>query len=397
MINLFRYIVRETINGSKIYIIWVLFLITFSLIGLHAYARQLAFGFYTTGMGDEVSWGLYIANFVFLVGMAAAAVMMVIPAYIFKERDMEKLVIFAELFAIASLIMCLFFIIIDLGRPDRLWHLIPIVGAFNWPGSMLTWDVVALNGYLIINLFACGYFLLKRYRGEDVKGSFYLFVVFLSILWAPTIHIVTGFLFQALVGRPFWHSGLIAPRFLASAFSAGPAFMIIVFMILKKSNALDINPKVIKQLRIIVTASLTINLILMGSEIFTEFYHNTYHSVHMALLLGFHGKSLLTPWIWTSIILVLIGLGILVTPFRKKEELLLAASIFIVIGIWIEKGLGFLVPGFIPSTIGDLIQYLPTPNEIFIVLGTWATGLLIYTFLVKLTLPIIRGTETRSS
>ncbi len=391
MWDILRYIIRSTINGSKGYIIWMLFLVTLVLIGIHCYAKQLAFGLYTTGMGDEVSWGFYIANFVYLVGMAAAAVMMVIPAYVFKDKDMGKIVIFAELFAIAALVMCLLFITIDLGRPDRLWHLIPGIGKFNWPSSMLTWDVLVLNGYLLINLFVCWHYLSRKYRGLEVKTSFYLFVVFLSIIWAPSIHTVTGFLFQALVGRSFWHSGLIAPRFLASAFSAGPAFMILVFLILKKTKAIDISDKAINRIRVIVTVSLIINIILMGSEIFAELYHSTAHSVHMSFLLGLHGASLLTPWIWLSIILVLSAVAVFVTPLRLKTPFLVIACVFVVFGIWLEKGLGFLIPGFIPSTIGDFIQYVPTLNEVLIVIGVWATGLLVYTLLVKIALPIINN------
>jgi molybdopterin-containing oxidoreductase family membrane subunit len=391
MLGILRYIVKETINGNKYYILWVLSLVTLMLIGLYCYAKQLAFGLYVTGMGDEVSWGFYIANFVYLVGMAAAAVMMVIPAYLFKDKDMHKVVIFAELFAIAALIMCLLFITIDLGRPDRLWHLIPGIGRFNWPSSMLTWDVLVLNGYLLINLFVCWHYLSRKYRGLEVKTRFYLFVVFLSIIWAPSIHTVTGFLFESLVGRSFWHSGLIAPRFLASAFSAGPAFMILVFLVLKKFKAMDISDSAINRIRIIVTISLIINLILMGSEIFAELYHPTAHSVHISFLLGLHGKSLLTPWIWLAIFLVLSALFIFVTPLRFKTPFLIAGSLFVVFGIWLEKGLGFLIPGFIPSTIGDFIQYIPTANEVFIVTGVWATGLLIYTLLLKIALPIINS------
>lgn len=393
MIDVLRYIVKSTINGSKAYIIWVLFLLTLVLIGLHCYAKQLAFGLYTTGMGDEVSWGFYIANFVYLVGMAAAAVMMVIPAYVFKDKDMGKIVIFAELFAIAALIMCMLFITIDLGRPDRLWHLIPVIGRFHWPRSMLTWDVLVLNGYLLINLFVCWHYLSRKYRHLEVKTSFYIFVVFLSILWAPSIHTVTGFLFEALVGRPFWHSGIVAPRFLASAFSAGPAFMILVFMILKKSKAIEISDGAINRIRIIVTVSLIINLILMGSEIFAELYHSTTHTIHLSFLLGLHGSSLLTPWIWLAILLILSAVFIFVTPLRFKNSFLIIACLFTVLGVWLEKGLGFLIPGFIPSTIGDFIQYVPTLNEVFIVIGIWAAGLLIYTMLVKIALPIINDAK----
>ena len=73
--------------------------------------------------------------------------MLVIPAYIYKVKEMHDVVIFGELLAVATIIMCLLFVIVDLGRPERFWHLIPVIGLFNFPISMLSWDVVVLNGY----------------------------------------------------------------------------------------------------------------------------------------------------------------------------------------------------------------------------------------------------------
>ncbi len=381
----------QIFKGSRSYSVWIFILFILSMIGLNAYANQLAQGLAVTGMGDEVSWGLYIANFVFLVGMAAAAVMLVIPAYIFDDKDIHKVVIMAELFAVSALIMCLLFITIDVGRPDRLWHMIPFIGVFNWPSSILTWDFLVLNGYLVINLFLVTYYLTAKYRGKELNKKYYLPVVFLSIIWAPSIHTVTGFLFQGLVGRPFWHTGLIAPRFLASAFSAGPAFILIVFIYLKSKALVNISQKALDRLRVIVTVSLIINLIFLVSEIFSEIYHPSEHAVNMEILLGLEGDSYITVFFWIAITLVLIALAILLTKLRHNNKMLVFAYSFIVIGIWIEKGLGFLVPAFIPSTIGDFIQYVPTLNEILIVIGVWATGLLIYSVLLKVSLPIING------
>lgn len=191
---------RSVFHGGKAYWIWVSALLFFVLIGLNVYARQLAHGLVITGMGDEVSWGLYIANFAFLVGMAAAAVMMVIPAYIFKDKEMHKIVIFSEMFAVAAMIMCLLFVIVDLGRPDRFWHMVPVIGFFNWPGSLLTWDVIVLHVYLFLNLYVCAYVLYATFHGRKPKPLFYVPVVFLAIAWAPSIHTVTAF----FVSRTWW-------------------------------------------------------------------------------------------------------------------------------------------------------------------------------------------------
>ena len=385
---------RSVFQGSRGYWVWFTVLLALALLGLNAYARQLAHGLGTSGMGDEVSWGLYIANFAFLVGMAAAAVMMVIPAYIFKDKEMHKVVIFSELFAVAAMIMCMLFIFVDLGRPDRIHHMVPGIGYFNWPGSLLTWDVIVLNGYLILNLYVCAYFLYESFHGRRPKPILYIPVVFLAIAWAPTIHTVTAFLFQGLGGRPFWNTGLIAPRFLASAFAAGPAFMILVFTVLERLRAISIESSVIDRVRVIVTVSLIINIFLAGSELFAEFYSQSAHTVHISHLFGLHGISLLAPWIWASLGMNILAAFILLTPARRNPIALIVACIMIVVGIWIEKGLGFVVPGFIPSTLGDFVQYIPSANEIMICIGIWAFGLLVYTIFLKGSLPIVNQQNT---
>lgn len=382
---------RLLLFGHRHYGIWMTVLMVLSLLGLNAYCRQLAFGLATTGMGDEVSWGAYIGNFTFLVGMAAAAVMMVIPAYLFKDEGMKKVVVVSELFAVSAVVMCILFILVDLGRPDRLWHLIPTLGVFNWPRSMLTWDMIALNVYLLLNLYVCLYVLFKTYRKESPTPALYLPVVFLAILWAPSIHTVTAFLFQGLSGRPFWHSGIIAPRFIASAFAAGPAFIILVFQIAKKYGALDAGDGVVSRLRVTVTVCLLINLFLVGSELFTEFYASSEHSVFFAFLFGLHGQALLAPWMWCALGMNLAAAAILLSPFRKNQRMLGAACVLAVVGIWVEKGIGFVIPGFIPSPLGDFVEYVPTVNELLICVGIWAFGLLTYTAMLKLAIPIISG------
>jgi len=393
MIKFFTYGFRAIARGGGWYWLWVSLLTGLSLLGLNAYARQLAHGLITTGMGDEVSWGIYIANFAFLVGMAAAAVMMVIPAYIFKDREMHKVVIFSELFAIAAMIMCLLFIMVDLGRPDRVWHLIPGIGFFNFPGSLLTWDVIVLNGYLLLNLWVCFYVLYKGFLDETPRPALYIPIVFIAIVWAPSIHTITAFLFQGLGGRPFWNSGLIAPRFLVSAFAAGPSFMVLVFKFLQTIGAINFEEKVIDRIRIIITVSLLINIFLAGSELFAEFYSESTHTIHISHLFGLHGTSLLAPWIWGALLLNVLAAIILLSPVRRNPYFLIPACIMIVAGIWTEKGLGFVVPGFIPSPLGDFVQYIPSTNELLICLGIWSFGLLLYSFLLKGAIPIINKVD----
>jgi len=229
---------RIAFVGDWRYYTWMGALTVLCLLGLNAYCKQFAHGLITTGMSDEVSWGVYIANFTFLVGVAAAAVMMVIPVYIYNNEELHDLVIFGELLAVAAIIMCLMFVTVDLGRPDRFWHLIPGIGQLNFPASMLSWDVIVLNGYLLLNVHICGYLLYCRYQKKMPAKWFYVPFVFIAIVWAISIHTVTAFLYVGLGGRPFWNSAIVGPRFLASAFTAGPALIILAIQVVRRVTAI---------------------------------------------------------------------------------------------------------------------------------------------------------------
>ncbi len=378
--------------GDWKYYTWMFFLSVVALFGLNAYAKQFVQGLITTGMTDQVSWALYIANFTYLVGVAAAAVMLVIPVYIYKNKDLHNLVIFGELLAVVAIIMCLLFITADLGRPDRFHHLFL---RFNFPMSILTWDVIALNGYLLLNLHICGYLIYCAYNNRRPTRKFYIPFVFVAIVWAISIHTVTAFLYSGLGGRPFWNSAVIAPRFLASAFAAGPALIILTLQVIKASTGYPVSEKAISTLKGIVTVALGINMFLLISEVFTEFYTGTTHAASARyLFFGLHGYSALVPWIWTAIGLNSFALIVLLTPAGKKRWVLNAACVAMIVGIWIEKGMGLIVPAFIPSPLGEIVEYVPTLNEILVCTGIWAFGLLIYTILVRVTIPVLYGELT---
>lgn len=384
---------RLSFVGDWRYHLWMTVLTAIALLGLNAYARQLVHGLAVTGMTDQVSWGLYIANFTFLVGMAAAAVMLVIPVYVFRNRELHDLVIFGELLAVAAILMCLMFVTVDMGRPDRFHHMFL---RFNFPISMLTWDVIVLNGYLLLNLHICGYLVYCAYRRRKPSPAFYIPFVFIAIFWAISIHTVTAFLYVGLGGRPFWNSAIIAPRFLASAFAAGPAFIILTLEVINKFTSYEIQRGSRRILANIVTVALTINMFLLICEVFTEFYTDSAHAASARyLFFGLHGHNALVPWIWTAIGLNTIALFILYLPFTKSRRYLGIACVFLIIGIWIEKGMGLIIPAFIPTPIGEIVEYTPTLDETLICLGIWAFGLLLYTIFVRITIPVLSGQMTK--
>ncbi len=382
----------RTVEGDWLYFAWMTALTAVALLGLNAYCKQFASGLMVTGMSVQVSWGLYIANFTFLVGMAAAAVMLVIPVYVYEDETLHDVVILGELLAVAVIVMCLLFVTVDLGRPDRFWHMIPGVGKFNWPISMLSWDVIVLNGYLALNAHICGYLVYMVYQGRKPSKMWYLPFVFVAIFWAISIHTVTAFLYVGLGGRPFWNSAIVAPRFLASAFTAGPGFLILTLQVIRRVTNYRVTDKALMMLRSIVQVSMVINVFLLFCELFKEFYTDSAHVASAKyLFFGLHGHHGLVPWIWTAMALDAAALVLLVLPMSRSLKYLDLACVLAIVGIWIEKGMGMVIPAFIPTPLGEIVEYFPTLNEWLICAGIWGFGMLLYTLFLKMTIPVLTG------
>mgnify|MGYP002629907283 CR=1 FL=1 len=538
---------RLCLVGDWRYHLWLAFLAAVCLLGLNAYAKQFVHGLVITDMSDHVSWGVYIANFTFLVGVAAAAVMLVIPVYVYKNEDLHDLVIFGELLAISAILMCLAFVMVDLGRPDRFWHMIPGIGKFNFPASLLSWDVIVLNGYLALNIYLCAYLLFCRYQKQAPSKWLYLPIVFIGIFWAISIHTVTAFLYVGLGGRPFWNSSIVGPRFIASAFTAGPALIILALQIVRRVTAsgalgraahfksghlnhrpatpgdfellashlpelksvppatleeclagakvlqaeegdvflrqgekkrdaffilegrvvvkredngrsrivrsvgpgeqfgeisalqgtprtatataeqparvlclkadalqklmrhpemnrivrsrmterLMITDRALLTLRSIVQVAMLVNVFLLLNELFKEFYTGNLHvAASQYLYFGLHGHNALVPWIWTAIACNLVALVLLMLPLSRSLKWLDLACVLAIVGVWIEKGMGLVVPGFIPTPLGEIVEYSPTLNETLICFGIWAFGLACYTVMLRVAIPILQGRLT---
>lgn len=396
-LKVFGSLVKDSLDtithGSRKYHLWMALLTFIMLVGMYCYSIQLDQGLSVTGMTDRVSWGLYISNFTFLVGVAAAAVMLVMPTYVLKDIDFKQAVLIGEGIAVAALIMCLAFVVADMGGPSVLWHMIPGIGVFNFPNSMLTWDVLVLNGYLFLNITIPFYILFRHYQGKESKASVYVPGALLSVFWAVGIHLVTAFLYQGLQARPFWNNALLGPRFLASAFAAGPALIILVLAIIRTHTAFKIEDKTIKKIAMVVTVAAQINLIMLISELFKEFYAPTHHSESAYyLFFGLHGKNALLPWIWTAIPLnVLATVMLTFHKLRNNFKVLFFCCVLLFVAIWIEKGFGLIVPGFIPGPYGKIAEYLPTKIEVGVTIGIWALGAFVFTILARTAIDIELG------
>lgn len=381
------------VRGSSRYYTWLLFLLGWIALGVVAYVHQLQVGLVATNMVDQVPWGAYIANFTYLVGMAAAAVMLVIPAYVYHDHALHDVAVLGELLAVAVLTMCLAFVMVDIGRPDRFWHLVPWIGRFNWPMSMLSWDVIVLNGYLLLNLYITTYLLFSKFRGREPARRKYLPWVYLSIGWAISIHTVTAFLYGGMGARSYWNSAILAPRFLVSAFAAGPSLMIIALCEVRDRMGFPVSDAALNRLRQIVAVTMLINLFFFFSEIFTELYSFKEHAASMRyLLFGLDGHHKLVPYIWIAIALDVFAAAVFVTPrLHRRPAVLRAGCAAAIVGVWTEKGMGLVIPGFVPSPLGEIVEYAPSFTEFCVSAAIWAMGALIFTLLLKAAVPIELG------
>ncbi|MGB3647537.1 MAG: NrfD/PsrC family molybdoenzyme membrane anchor subunit, partial [Desulfobulbales bacterium] len=308
-------------------------------------------------------------------------------------KPIKEIVLFGELMAVAAISMCIMFVVIDMGRIDRLWHVIPFVGKMNFPSSLLAWDIIVLNGYLAINLFISFYALYQMAHNREYSLQIIKPLIILSIPWAVSIHTVTAFLFNGLSARPFWNASILAPRFLASAFCSGPAVMMLIFQIVRKVSKIEIDNKAIFKIAELVAYAMGINLFLLAAEFFKEFYSGSIHLAPMKYLyFGLHGHNALVPWMWTAMLFNITAFFLFLRP-RTRENLLTLniACVLIIIGVYIEKGMGLSIPGFVPGTLGEIYEYVPTFVEKAVTVGVWATGALIYTLLMKFAIPIYTG------
>ena len=385
--------VSQVTKGNKYYFAWVTFLSLLVCFGGFFYIKQLNNGLIVTAMRDQVSWGFYISNFTFLVGIAAAAVLLVVPAYIYNFKPIKEIVLFGELLAVAAIIMCILFVVIDMGRIDRLWHVMPFIGNMNFPSSLLAWDIIVLNGYLFINLTISLYALYMMAHNKEYSMQIIYPLIILSIPWAVSIHTVTAFLYNGLSARPFWNASILAPRFLASAFCSGPALMMILFQIIRKVSKIEIDNKALFKIAELVAYAMGINLFLLAAEFFKEFYSGSVHLAPMEYLyFGLHHHNNLVPWMWSAMAFNITAFFLFLRPQTRENLFTLnLACVLIITGVYIEKGMGLVVPGFIPGTLGEIYEYAPSFIEKSITIGVWSLGALIYTLLLKIAIPIYTG------
>ncbi len=381
------------LEGPAAYWVWLAFLGSLIVSGVIAYANQVSAGLVVTAMRDQVSWGFYIGNFTFLVGVAAAAVVLVIPAYIYHWKPIREIAIYGELLAISAILMCLLFVLVDIGRPDRFWHLIPPWGRLNFPQSILAWDVIVLNLYFAVNLLVATLILYRAFNGQPYSRRFVVPLVLLSIPMAVAIHTVTAFLYNGLAARPYWNSSILAPQFLASAFCSGPAILLIVLQVLRRFTRFEIKDQAIWKIAELMAYAMFLNLFLHGAEAFKEYYSDTEHLLFTRYWYSGLGEHrTLVPYAWSAVALNIAAFALFIVPAGRRNWVTLnVGCLATYAGVYIEKGMGLIIPGLTPDALGEIYEYYPTLTELRVAAGVFAIGFLVFTLMLKVAVPISLG------
>ena len=373
---------ETALRGRQIYWGWLIFLLALIGAGFASYVYQFQEGLKITGMSRDVSWGFYIAQLTYLVGVAASGVMVVLPYYIHDYKAFGRITVLGEFLAIAAIVMCGLFVFVDLGNPVRVMNII----MYPSPNSILFWDMIVLNVYLLLNLFV-GWNVLSAERKGVKYGKVVKTLAYISIPWAFSIHTVTAFLYAGLPGRHYWLTAIMAARFLSSAFCSGPALLILLCLIVRRVTNFDPGKEQIRTLSGIVAYAMILNVFFFLLELFTAFYSQIPGHMHTFefLFAGLEGHGRLAPWMWTATGFAVISLVLLIVPStRKNEGTLAVACASVIIATWIDKGLGMISGGFVPNPLHQVNEYVPTVPEILISIAVWAIGFLVLTALYKI-------------
>jgi molybdopterin-containing oxidoreductase family membrane subunit len=341
--------------------LWLLFLGCAIAPGVYFQAGQPG-----TGLTRDVPWGLYIAQFTFLVGVAASSLVFTLPVHFYRYEPFAPFLLPAECLTIGAVIAAGLFIFVDLGQPSRIWNIL----LHPHPGSLIFWDMAALLGYLALTVLLAWLRWQRQRHGAPppfrVKA-----LLTLSVFWAFSIHTLTAFLYAGLAGREFWHSSILAARFLASAFCSGPAILLLLCLAGKRFLRFVPDPQALRVLLQIVVYAMGLNIFFFLLSCFSVFYGQI--PAHTAPY-GALDSSPLPAWCaaLACVSFLLLAFSAACRPFLMTPALLL-----LLLSLWLDKGYLFITGGFRLNPFGRIAPYAPTLPEICTSLSIYACGALV--------------------
>lgn len=410
-------------NQTSIYYkIWIGLLLMIIAAATTMYVRQLKIGLGTTDMRDIASWGLYIANFVFLIAVSLVGSLISAILKLSSIKWATPLTRIAEIIAVAALFSALLIIVVDMGRPDRLWHIF-IYGRLQSP---IVWDIIVVNTYLVISLLLLYLPLIpdiamlrknmthkprwqqKMYKvlslgWQGTSEQYKLLTISVNVLIvliipiAFSIHTVTSWLFASTL-RPGWDSTIFGPYFVAGAFMVGSATVIMVMYVIRAKYACkhyisDFHFNMMGKL--LVLTSLIYLYFNLNEFMVPAYKMKSGEGAHIIGL--FTGEFAFLFWLVQIAGMMVPIILVLFKPFRKPKPLFIIATL-VVIGAFFKRYLivtPTMLHPFLPiqNYPASYHQYGPSFSEIMITTGSLAGVALVISIFIKL-FPIIPIGET---
>jgi Ni/Fe-hydrogenase subunit HybB-like protein len=190
---------------------------------------------------------------------------------------------------------------------------------------------------------------------------------------------------------------LLAPRFLASAFASGSALLVLLILLMRRLQGFSVTGEAVHRLLSIATYCMLIHVFFELMEWFTTFYSGLPEGANhfWYLFVGVDGNQFYVPWMRISALLAVFSLAVFLAPaWRSRRALVLLACASAFVSIWLDKGLGLMVGGFVPTDLGSVATYAPNLPEWTVVTGIWAFGALLITVLYKITFSVREANAT---
>ena len=408
--------------GGKL---WIGFLLLVIGAGLAAYIMQLIYGLSVTGMRDYVSWGVYMTNFVFFIGVSHAGTLISAILRVTNAEWRRPITRMAEGITVFALLVGAPMVIVDMGRPDRLHHVL-LFGRMNSP---ILWDVLSVSTYItgsFLYLYVASIpdfailarkgstgnifsdFRMKIYRACSLgyrgtpkqqhhleKALATMAIVIIPV--AVSVHTVVSWVFGMTL-RPGWHSTIFGPYFVIGAIFSGTAGIVLAMAAFRRIYHLE-KYLTNRHFRYLGTLLLVFNILYIYftlSEYLTTWYGG--EAVDMRLVDMLMGPNHFGPLFWATIIVGLfIPAILLVLPTKKSIAPIVIASVLVNIGMWVKRYLiiipTMLTPFIDPKSADASPSYIPTIIEWTITAAAFAFFLLLFTLFAKF-LPIISIWET---
>ena len=408
-----RVVLNPLKQTDKGYYALILFLVAVVAWGFYAYIVQLRYGLITTGMRDQVIWGLYITNFVFFIGISHAGTLISAILRVSNAGWRTPVTRMAEMITVVALMVGAVQPVIDMGRPDRVLNMI-FFGRFQSP---LMWDIMAITSYLTGSLIyfylpTIPDFALMRDRlgagASSIRRKIY---TFLGVGWkgtpqqhkrlekaigimaitiipiAVSVHTVVSFIFSMTL-RPGWDSTVFGIYFVIGAIFSGIATIIILMVIFRKFHHLEeyLTERHFRNLGWLLLVSLILYTYLTFSEYLTVAYKMEVEEKHLFEIL-MQGTNAL--WFWIFVVAGLVVPAFLIILRRGPTiPMILIAAVLVNIGMWIKRFV-IVVPTLeVPLMPYEFGSYTPTWVEVSITAGTFAAFILILAIFAKV-VPLI--------